>query len=201
MDAVTPISTSEEVRAVNRDRFEFELEFVQSLANPHYLQSLAQQNILVDSSFVLYLKYLLYWTEPEYARFVVYPHALHHLQLLQNEKFREALKSSDTAQWLSEKQFDHWRTWRAGPVSTVPHTNFLPKSIQSESNKMSADSDGGGTQPLTDGGMDLTTQSGAVPATATTAVANHNHVVAGISGNQSLGTPLSVAGEASPVSR
>lgn len=71
MDAVTPISTSEEARAANRHRFEFELEFVQSLANPHYLQSLAQQNILVDSSFVLYLKYLLYWTEPEYARFVV----------------------------------------------------------------------------------------------------------------------------------
>ena len=63
---------------------------------------------------------------------------------------------------------------------------------------MSAVSDGGGTQPLIDGGTDPITQSGAVPATATTGVANHNHVVGGISGNQSLGTPLLVPGEASP---
>lgn len=63
---------SQEERATNRHRFEFELEFVQSLANPHYLQSLAQQNILSQPSFVLYLEYLLYWAEPEYARFVVY---------------------------------------------------------------------------------------------------------------------------------
>lgn len=40
-----------------------------------------------------------------------FPHALHHLQLLQNEQFRDALKNTATAQWLSEKQFDHWRTW------------------------------------------------------------------------------------------
>ncbi len=72
MDAATSVEPSQEALAANRRRFEFELEFVQSLANPHYLQSLAQQNILVDSSFVLYLKYLLYWTEPEYSRFVVY---------------------------------------------------------------------------------------------------------------------------------
>ena len=60
-----------EVRAANKHRFEFELEFVQSLANPHYLQSLAQQNVLSQPSFVLYLEYLQYWAQPDYARFVV----------------------------------------------------------------------------------------------------------------------------------
>ncbi|KAF9512169.1 hypothetical protein BS47DRAFT_1486428 [Hydnum rufescens UP504] len=117
--SIPTTTPSAEIRAANRHRFEFELEFVQSLANPHYLQSLAQQNILSQPSFVLYLDYLQYWTGPEYARFVVYPHALHHLSLLQNPGFREALKNTATAQWLSEKQFDHWRTWRAGPVPTV----------------------------------------------------------------------------------
>jgi len=103
------------VRQANREKFELELEFVQSLANPFYLQSLAQQNVLADPAFIRYLEYLLYWKEREYARFIVYPHALHHLDLLQNQEFRDALKIGDTAPWLHQKQFDHWRTWRAGP--------------------------------------------------------------------------------------
>jgi SOH1 len=69
--SIPTTTPSAEIRAANRHRFEFELEFVQSLANPHYLQSLAQQNILSQPSFVLYLDYLQYWTGPEYARFVV----------------------------------------------------------------------------------------------------------------------------------
>lgn len=60
-----------ERRAANKHRFELELEFVQSLANPHYLQALAEQNILEDPAFVLYLDYLRYWSEPEYARFIM----------------------------------------------------------------------------------------------------------------------------------
>lgn len=60
-----------ERRAANKHRFELELEFVQSLANPHYLQALAQQNILEDPAFILYLEYLKYWSEPEYARFIM----------------------------------------------------------------------------------------------------------------------------------
>ena len=61
-----------EAREINRARFELELEFVQALANPYYLHSLAQQNILSQPTFVNYLKYLLYWKEREYARFLQY---------------------------------------------------------------------------------------------------------------------------------
>jgi len=43
--------------------------------------------------------------------FCSYPHALHHLQLLQNPKFRADLKADEVLQLLVEKQFDHWRTW------------------------------------------------------------------------------------------
>jgi hypothetical protein len=60
----------DEPKTSNRERFELELEFVQALANPYYLHSLAQQGILNQPAFVNYLRYLLYWKEKEYARFV-----------------------------------------------------------------------------------------------------------------------------------
>lgn len=63
---------TDEQKAANRARFELELEFVQSLANPFYLQSLAQQNILEQPAFINFLEYLLYWREKDYARFIQY---------------------------------------------------------------------------------------------------------------------------------
>ncbi|EMD33624.1 hypothetical protein CERSUDRAFT_159824 [Gelatoporia subvermispora B] len=99
-------------RAANRARFELELEFVQSLANPFYLHSLAQQGILNQPAFVNYLNYLLYWKEKDYARFILYPHALHHLELLQNAQFRAEIGKDEWREFLNQKQFDHWRTWR-----------------------------------------------------------------------------------------
>lgn len=58
-------------RTANRARFELELEFVQSLANPFYLHSLAQQGILNQPAFINFLQYLLYWKEKDYARFIL----------------------------------------------------------------------------------------------------------------------------------
>lgn len=63
-------SPSLDPKAVNRARFELELEFVQALANPFYLHSLAQQNIFEQPAFVNFLEYLLYFKEKEYARFI-----------------------------------------------------------------------------------------------------------------------------------
>jgi len=59
-------------RAANLNRFELELEFVQALANPHYLESLAIQGILNQPAFVNYLKYLTYWLDKDkgYTQFV-----------------------------------------------------------------------------------------------------------------------------------
>ncbi|NP_001154070.1 mediator of RNA polymerase II transcription subunit 31 [Oncorhynchus mykiss] len=53
-----------------RNRFQSELEFIQCLANPNYLNFLAQRGYLREKPFVNYLKYLLYWKEPEYAKFL-----------------------------------------------------------------------------------------------------------------------------------
>ena len=68
--ATSPTSADADERAANRARFELELEFVQALANPFYLHSLAQQNILEQPAFINYLKYLLYFKEKDYARFI-----------------------------------------------------------------------------------------------------------------------------------
>lgn len=62
-------------------RFTVELEFIQMLSNPFYLEclfyylifiGLSGQNYFEQKSFVNYLEYLLYWKRPEYARFISY---------------------------------------------------------------------------------------------------------------------------------
>ncbi|RKP10109.1 SOH1-domain-containing protein [Thamnocephalis sphaerospora] len=98
----------------SRERFELELEFVQSLANPFYLHYLAQQDYFDDPCFVAYLEYLAYWRKPEYAKFVVYPHCLHYLGLLQHAEFRQSMRLLDTARALHGTQYKHWRFWREG---------------------------------------------------------------------------------------
>ncbi|KAH7916520.1 SOH1 family protein [Hygrophoropsis aurantiaca] len=132
-DAGAPTSDS---RTANRERFELELEFVQSLANPYYLHSLAQQNILEQPAFINYLQYLQYWREKDYARFIHYPHALHHLELLQHSQFRAEMKKDEWREYLNQKQFDHWRTWRNPPSVNLPPAadcqepgSDLPKTI------------------------------------------------------------------------
>src|SRR6266850_5087831 len=70
-ESVKEVMSANEERIKNRKRFELELEFVQALANPFYLHSLAQQGILYQPAFINYLKYLLYWKEKDYARFIL----------------------------------------------------------------------------------------------------------------------------------
>ncbi|KAL2262436.1 hypothetical protein VTK26DRAFT_1339 [Humicola hyalothermophila] len=85
-------------------RFELELELVQSLSNPQYLNHLASRKLLTNPSFVAYLKYLQYWTRPPYLKYLTYPSAtLRVLELLQDEKFREDIISPDLAQATIEE--------------------------------------------------------------------------------------------------
>lgn len=51
-------------------RFELELEFVQALANPPYLNYLASQKYLDNPEFVEYLNYLQYFGEPKYIKYL-----------------------------------------------------------------------------------------------------------------------------------
>ncbi|CAG0900245.1 unnamed protein product [Darwinula stevensoni] len=90
-------------------RFQIELEFVQCLANPNYLNFLAQRGYFKDQAFVNYLKYLQYWKEPGYACFLKYPMCLHFLTLLQYETFRKELVSSQCAKFIDDQQLLHWQ--------------------------------------------------------------------------------------------
>ena len=132
-----------------RQKFLVELEFVQCLANPHYLEWLATQvaapqpprmfflllvlaiphvlpaaaahtaaeracvqGYLLDGKFVRYLDYLQYWKQPQYSKFLVYPHCLRFLDLLQHEEIRERLTEDrgpgGFCLQLADQQFYHW---------------------------------------------------------------------------------------------
>ncbi|KAG0227634.1 hypothetical protein BGW42_002807 [Actinomortierella wolfii] len=93
-------------------RFQIELEFVQCLANPWYLHNLAQQRYFDDPAFLNYIDYLQYFRKPEYAKFIIYPHCLHFLTLLQYPSFREALLKQETGAFVHEKQYYHWQYLR-----------------------------------------------------------------------------------------
>ncbi|KAI6121331.1 SOH1-domain-containing protein [Pisolithus sp. B1] len=110
----TNTSPSQDAREEDRERFELELEFVQSLANPYYLQSLAQQNILDQPA--------VHQLQKDYARFIHYPHALHHLELLRHARFRTEIKKDEWREYINQKQFDHWRTWYHDRATLYRHT-------------------------------------------------------------------------------
>ncbi|KAH8886768.1 SOH1-domain-containing protein [Thozetella sp. PMI_491] len=94
-------------------RFELELEFVQSLANPNYLNHLAVQKFLADPRFVAYLAYLRYWTRPPYLKYLDYPGpTLKNLELLQLEKFRQEIISPDRVYWLAEESAKAAIEWK-----------------------------------------------------------------------------------------
>lgn len=143
----------------SRLRFQIELEFVELLANPWYLQcmtstarlathvsvdddvfgaDLAQQRLFEDESFINYLKYLMYWTRPEYIQHIRYaptysakwfhlcstvrlhfsschshPHSLYFLEMLQRQSFRSCLLDAAFIDMLHNNQYWHWRYFRA----------------------------------------------------------------------------------------
>ena len=110
-----------------------ELEFIQSFANPDYLHctclsgchtiavaylrccatccpaDLAQNRYFDDPSFIKYLAYLQYWRELPYCSFIVFPHCLRMLELLQHSSFRTALKRADFKDFIFQQQHWHWK--------------------------------------------------------------------------------------------
>ncbi|CAA7059084.1 unnamed protein product [Microthlaspi erraticum] len=95
-----------------RQRFLLELEFVQCLANPTYIHHLAQNRYFEDEAFIGYLKYLQYWQRPEYIKFIMYPHCLYFLELLQNPNFRAAMAHPANKELAHRQQFYYWKNYR-----------------------------------------------------------------------------------------
>ncbi|XP_060532888.1 mediator of RNA polymerase II transcription subunit 31 isoform X2 [Cylas formicarius] len=108
-----------------RLRFQVELEFVQCLGNPNYLNFLAQRGYFKDTTFINYLKYLLYWKEPDYAKYLKYPMCLYFLDLLQYEHFRRELVNAQCTKFIDDQQILLWQhyTRRRSRLLTTSSTN------------------------------------------------------------------------------
>ncbi|PMD27627.1 SOH1-domain-containing protein [Hyaloscypha hepaticicola] len=99
-----PPIPSEEPKFGGFTRFEIELEFVQSLASPLYLNHLASLKYFENPAFVAYLSYLQYWSHPPYTKYLTYPGpTLKNLELLQQERFRADILSPDKVAELAEE--------------------------------------------------------------------------------------------------
>jgi len=121
----------------NARRFELELEFVQSLANPRYLHHLAttpnpssgasssktddeENDVLNSPEMVGYLSYLRYWYEdPRYAKYILYPHSLYFLKLLQDPSFRRAMRNPRRVEEVHTAQFQFWANDVTERVKTI----------------------------------------------------------------------------------
>ncbi|KAF6252762.1 mediator of RNA polymerase II transcription subunit 31-like protein [Scenedesmus sp. NREL 46B-D3] len=97
-------------------RFILELEFIQCLANPHYLNWLAQNKYLEDKAFLNYLKYLEYWRQPQYATYIRFPHCLAMLELLQSEHFRQVIASPVAMDEIHTQQAFYWMHYRTNRI-------------------------------------------------------------------------------------
>lgn len=104
----------------NDQRFQLELEFVMLLCNPLYLQHLSHSKsttnppvpLLQCKEFINYLKYLQYFNEPVYAKYVEFPYALEILQLMQNAGFRGVCGDVESVRRIHERQFGNWESGR-----------------------------------------------------------------------------------------
>ncbi|OAA62465.1 soh1 family protein [Niveomyces insectorum RCEF 264] len=93
-------------------RFEIECEFVACLANPYYLQHLAAEKYFDDPRFVRYLHYLQYWRYPPYLQYLTWPGpTLRHLELLQEEAFRQAIISPEVVARLEREGIQAGFKW------------------------------------------------------------------------------------------
>ncbi|TYZ64570.1 hypothetical protein PybrP1_008637 [[Pythium] brassicae (nom. inval.)] len=95
----------------NDIRFQIELEFIQCLASPAYLNFLAINRYFDNPAFMNYLAYLKYWKQPQYAKYLVYPHSLAFLDMLDDERFRQMIQREDFMTLVHSQQFYHWQTF------------------------------------------------------------------------------------------
>lgn len=102
----------------NSIRFTLELEFIELLSNPYYVQYLVQSqyNYMTDQRFVTYLQYLLYWTTPQYIHYISHTYSLYMLTQLQSSEYRDLLCNTNTnnklIDLLHDQYYWHWRSFK-----------------------------------------------------------------------------------------
>ncbi|TNJ29814.1 putative SOH1 protein [Giardia muris] len=80
----------------SRERLALDLEFVNLLAIPEYVQALADAEYFKDERFLTYLQYLQYFRHLPYVRLLRYPRSLFMLEHLLDPAFRATLNEPVT---------------------------------------------------------------------------------------------------------
>ncbi|XP_052834865.1 mediator of RNA polymerase II transcription subunit 31 isoform X2 [Drosophila gunungcola] len=113
-----------------RRRWQIELEFVQCLSNPNYLNFLAQRGFFKDQSFINYLKYLQYWKEPDYAKYLMYPMCLYFLDLLQYEHFRREIVNSQCCKFIDDQAILQWQHYTRKRIKLIENVTAAQQQQQ-----------------------------------------------------------------------
>lgn len=89
--------------------FEKDLEFVQLLCNPEYLRWLNNEKYFLRDDFKAYLKYLLYFSDQKYYKFLTYPQCIFILEILNKENVLDILSTDSLYIKLAEQQHSMWK--------------------------------------------------------------------------------------------
>mmetsp|Transcript_2329 Transcript_2329/g.8297 ORF Transcript_2329/g.8297 Transcript_2329/m.8297 type:complete len:212 (-) Transcript_2329:95-730(-) len=66
-------------------------------------------DILNSKEMIEYLSYLQYWyRDPRYSKYILYPHCLYFLKLLQTDEFRKAMRNPRRVEEVHVAQFTFW---------------------------------------------------------------------------------------------
>lgn len=94
---------------LDSERFYIELEFIQNLSNPKYLNYLAQSGYYEKESFINFLRYLRYWKRPEYSKYLVFPQCLAFLDaLIDDPQLRREFAFPQFAEFVHQQQGSRW---------------------------------------------------------------------------------------------
>ncbi|KAJ6978335.1 hypothetical protein NC653_030037 [Populus alba x Populus x berolinensis] len=83
------------------------------------------ESLFEDEAFIGYLKYLQYWQRPEYVKFIMYPHCLYFLELLQNANFRNAMAHPGNKELAHRQHF----LFLEETIETTGLKHILPRPL------------------------------------------------------------------------
>lgn len=91
---------------------------------------MAQRDYFKDPNFVNYLKYLIYWKKPEYAKFIKYPMCLYFLDLLQSEEFRRKIVTAQCCKFIDDQAILLWQHYTRRRSKILEQQHFLNQRNQ-----------------------------------------------------------------------
>lgn len=100
----------------NTLRFSMELEFIELLSNPYYIQYISQHRnkYLYNQSFITYIQYLQYWHTKPYCHYISHIYSLYALHILQYEHVRDILvnNTDNIIDLLQSQGYWHWFSFK-----------------------------------------------------------------------------------------